>query len=365
MRSTRANIYVENLIENFSNIKKRCKGTAICAAVKADAYGHGAVEVAQILEKEGCSYFGVATTIEAEELIINNIKTPIMLLSLPTPEEIESIVKLNVEPIVTTMEFIKLIEKEANKQKKAINIHLKIDTGMGRIGCLPEEAYPIAKFIKDSKCLNLQGVCTHLSTAELDNQSYTNSQLDKFRKVIQQFKENSIIPNFLHAANSGGMLMNNDSLFNLVRTGINLYGYPPTDKPIYQISLKPVMELMTKVVSLKLLPAGSDISYGRTYTTLKPSLIATIPVGYADGYFRALSNLGKVSINGKLYPIVGNICMDQMMVEVDDSVNLYDDVILIGRGKNEPNAQSIAEKINTISYEILTNIHRVKRYYMN
>lgn len=364
MRSTRANIYIKNLVENYSNIYKNCNGAAICAAVKADAYGHGAIEVARALETEGCNYFGVATIIEAEELIKSDIKSPIILLSLTTPPEIESIIAMNIEPVVTTLDFILLIEKESQKQNRNINLHLKIDTGMGRIGCRPEEAMELAEYIDRSENLKLQGICTHLSTSESENQDYTNSQIKLFKKVIENLGNKGIYPNVIHAANSGGILMNRDSIFNLVRTGISLYGYPPAKKPKYSIKLKPVLELLTKVVSLKTMPKGSDISYGRTYTTSKESLIATLPVGYADGYFRSLSNIGDVYINGKLYPIVGSICMDQMMVEVDSNVRLYDDVILIGIKKNQPNAETLAKKIGTISYEILTNIHRVKRYYI-
>lgn len=365
MRSTRANIYIKNLTDNFSNIKEVYKNVSICAAVKADAYGHGALQVAKALEKKGCNYFAVATVIEGEELISGGITKPVLLLSLTTPEEAKSIVKLGIEPVVATLEFIKILENEAKSQNIILNVHLKVDTGMGRIGCLPERASTLAQYIYKSENLFLQGLCTHLSTSELKDQKYTNMQLKKFKFVVNEIEALGITPKFIHAANSGGMLMNKDSIFNLIRTGINLYGYPPVEEPLIKIKLKPVMELMSKVVSLRELPQGSDISYGRTYTTNKKTLIATIPIGYADGYFRSLSNIGSVSIKGKLYSIVGNICMDQMMIEVDSDVELYDDVVIIGIKQNEPNAKTISQLIGTITYEILTNVHRVKRYYIN
>lgn len=357
MRSSRANIYLQNLIGNFNYINKCSKNALICAAVKSDAYGHGAVKVAKTLKDNGCSYFGVATTLEAEELTNANINN-IIIFSLVTPEEIEKIVKLNIEPVVTRKDYIELFQNEAERVNKVINVHLKVDTGMGRIGCKIEDALYLAKHITKCENLKLKGICTHFSTSDSKDQTYTNQQLDRFEKVLRELKENSIVPELTHAANSGAIENSSRSIFNMVRPGIMLYGYP------YSNNIKPVMELVSKVVDLKVFPKGSPISYGRTYTTTEDEYIATLPIGYADGYFRLLSNAGEVSINSKNYPIVGNICMDQLMVKVDSSVKLYDEAILIGIKDGQPNAESIAAKINTISYEVLTNIHRVKKYYI-
>lgn len=364
MRSTRVDIHLDNLITNFNIIKEKCNNVSICAPVKANAYGHGAVEVSKVLQDAGCDFFGVATIYEAEELIDSGINRPIILFSLPVPSDIKFIVQLNIEPIVTTIEFITLLEKECFLQNKNINVHLKIDTGMGRIGCTPEKALDLGKTIENSKVLNLNGLCTHLSTSEIEDQSYTKFQLNKFRNVLKEFKTNNIKPKYIHAANSGAVLKDSTSLFNMVRTGISLYGYPPTLDIEDNIDYKPVLELQTKIVELKKVPKDTSVSYGRTFITTKESYIATLPIGYADGYFRALSNKGHVYINGKLYPIIGNICMDQMMVEVDEWVKLYDEVVLIGTEPDQPNAKTLADTIGTISYEILTNIHRVKRFYI-
>ncbi|MBN2617354.1 MAG: alanine racemase [Spirochaetales bacterium] len=365
MRSTRAFIDLDRLEENYTNIKESCNNAQICAAIKADAYGHGAIEVAKKLEKLNCTYFGIATTLEAKELIDNSITTPLILLSLPALNEIPFIVKNSIEPVVTTKELIENLNRESKIQNIKTLVHLKIDTGMGRIGCNPNEAVFLAQLINNSSNLILQGVCTHFSTSELINQDYTNSQLNKFKKSLQEIRDANIEPKFIHAANSGAILMNKDAIFNLVRTGINLYGYGPAPNPNFPIELKPIMELKTIVISLKEHLAGSSISYGRTFTTTEKSIIATLPIGYADGYSRALSNLGEVLINGKRYPIVGNICMDQLMVKVDKSVKLYDEVVVLGYKDGAPNAEDIAKKIGTISYEILTSIQRVKRYYIN
>lgn len=354
---------MDNLIANYNIIKEKCNNAAICAPVKADAYGHGAVEVSRTLQNIGCDFFGVATIYEAKELLDAGITKPIILFSLPIPTDIKIIVSLNIEPIVTTFKFIELIEKECKKQNKILNIHLKVDTGMGRIGCRPEIALKLGKRISGSKEINLKGLCTHLSTSEIENQDYTNQQIKQFNSVIREFKDNGMTPEYIHAANSGAVLQNKSSIFNMVRTGITLYGYSPTENYEEHIGYKPVLELKTKVVELKKVPAGTSISYGRTYITKSETYIATLPVGYADGYFRSLSNKGEVLINSKLYPIIGNICMDQMMIEVDEDIKLYDDVILIGVEPGQPNAVTLSDKINTISYDILTNIHRVKRFY--
>lgn len=364
MRSTRANIHIKNLIKNYTVIKNKCGKSYICAAVKADAYGHGALKISKILEEQGCNYFGVATTIEAKELIIGGIKKPIILLSLVTPEETATVVKLGIEPVVTSLDYIKLIEKEAVKQKKNISVHLKIDTGMGRIGCRPQDSLGISQYIKSSKTLKLKGICTHLSTSDSLNQDYTNSQIGIFKEAVNRIKRSGISPELIHCANSGGIILNNDTVFNMVRPGIVLYGYPPSKELNGLLDIKPILELTTSIVDLKKVPKGSSISYGRTYTTEEDQYIATLPIGYADGYSRSLSNCGTVLINNRKYSIVGRVCMDQLMVKVDSTVKLYDKAILIGTEKKQPNAQTIANKTGTICYEVLTNIHRVKKYYI-
>ena len=363
MRSTKAVIHLNNLISNYKLIKKQSKNAAICAVVKSNGYGHGAVQVAKTLEILECNFFGVSTIYEGEELINAGIKKPVIIFSLPTPEEIPYVVKLNLEPLVTTSELINLFNAEAQKKKKIVNIHLKVDTGMGRIGCKPESVLYLANQIKNSTNLNLKGLCTHFSTSEDNNKKYTENQLQIFEEVISELKNNNINPQFIHAANSGAILNHKTSIFNLVRTGISLYGYPPLVNANRINLYKPVMELKSKIVELKEVPKETSISYGRKYITKNNELIATIPIGYADGYFRQLSNKAEVYIKGKRYPVIGNICMDQLMVRVDKNISLYDEVILIGVNKNEPNAEELATYINTISYEILTNIHRVKRFY--
>lgn len=365
MRSTIANIYIKNLISNYTLIKKKCDTALICAAVKANAYGHGAVEVSKVLEKEGCNCFGVATVIEATELKNSGIKKPILLLSLTTPEEIKDIVEIGIEPIVTTSDYIKQLNTQANKKGRIINVHLKVDTGMGRIGCEPNEAIKLSKLIISSSNLKLQGLATHFATADSRDQTFTMNQLDIFKKVINELKEHGINPPLIHAANSGAITVSKNSIFNMVRPGIILYGYPPSPELVGELDLKPILELETKIVNIKKVPKGCSISYGRNYITEADEFIATLPIGYADGFTRSLTNTGEVWISGKLYPVVGNVCMDQIMIRVDKNVKLYDKVTIIGVKPGQPNAESIAKKIGTISYEVLTNIHRVHKYYIN
>lgn len=364
MRCTKALIHSSNLRENYINIKRAANGAKICTCLKANAYGHGLVGIAKLLEELHCDYFGLATTDEVKRVREHNITTPVILFSLITPEEIPQLSEYKIEPMVTRLDFIKQIESDAKKRSTTINLHLKVDTGMGRIGCKPEDAVELAKYISSSPNLHLKGVATHFSTSEVRDQSYTNKQLETFKSVLQALNENSIIPEIIHAANSGALLMNERSIFNMVRTGINLYGYPPTLTPHNSIKLKPVMEIVSKVIELKQVPKGTDISYGRTFTTSSPTYIATIPIGYADGYPRALSNKAKVWIRDKQYPVVGNVCMDQIMVEVDKKISLYDDVVLLGFAEGQPNAEELAGLIGTISYEVLTNIHRIQTYYL-
>lgn len=365
MRSTRINIYLSNLRNNFRVIKKLSNGKKICAAVKADAYGHGALEVSKILEEEGCDYLAVATAPEALELLYGNIHIPILLLTLQTPQELVKLINEKIELVVTTKDYINKISQEAVKKNINIKLHLKVDTGMGRVGCLPEEVLELANYINNTPGVIFQGIATHYSTSDTIDQDYTNIQLETFNKVITELKENNIAPEFIHSSNSGGIITIDEKYTNMVRAGIMLYGYFPSEFCRRNIGLKPVLELESYIVSLKKIKKGSSISYGRTYTTNTDELIGILPIGYADGFSRALSNSGEVIINGKKYPIIGRICMDQLMIKVDSSVSLYDKAILIGIEKNQPTADDLAKKTATISYEILTNLHRLKKYYIN
>lgn len=366
MRSTRINIYLDNIRSNFRNIKQMAKGKMVCAAVKADAYGHGAVKVSKVLEEEGCDYLAVATAPEALELFEAEIKLPILLLTLQTPEELYELIHENIELVVASKDYIDRISELAAKKHITIKLHLKIDTGMGRIGCMPEETLELTKYIKEKENVVLQGVATHFSTADTQDTDYRDLQVKIFKDQVEILEAAGLKPDIIHSCNSGGIIKLNENYTNMVRAGIILYGFPPSNLCKTTYPMKPALELESYIVSLKKLKKGSSISYKRTYKVEKEEeYIAVLTLGYADGYSRILSNLGYVAVNGKKFPIVGKVCMDQIMIKVDETVNLYDRVVLIGFNNGEPTADEIAEKIGTISYEVLTNLHRVKKHYIN
>jgi alanine racemase len=262
--------------------------------------------------------------------------------------------------MVGNRESIDSLASEAAKRRKPVQVHLKVDTGMGRIGCQPDEAPELAERIDSADWLELSGVCTHFPVADTADREFTAWQLDRFRACVDGIRSRGIDPATLHAANSGAILDHPQSAFRMVRPGIMLYGYYPSHEQARNLALKPVMELLSKVVFLKKVPRGTGISYGLTHRVERDTTIATIPAGYADGYNRLLSNRGQVCIRGRRYPIVGRVCMDQTMVDVgpDSEVELYDEVILFGPHPPAPDAEEIAGLMQTIPYEVTCLISR-------
>ena len=366
-RATRAVIHLENLLHNIRILRQSLSSTTkICMAVKADAYGHGAVEVSQVAVDEGVESLGVATVSEGRELRQAGIAVPLLLLSLPVPEEIPDVIAHRMQPLMPGLDFLMRLETEAERQGQTVMAHLKIDTGMGRIGCRSEEALSIAEAVDRSPHVRLAGVCTHLPVSDQDRSSVTERQVKVFRDVTDGIKAKGIDPGIRHAANSGAIVSYPPSHFDMVRPGILLYGYYPSRDQERILAVKPVMELLTKVVFLKRVPAGTRLSYGLTYQTQQESMIATLAVGYADGYSRLLSNRGEVVIRNHRYPLAGRICMDQCLVDLgpDASVKIYDDVILFGPDPGCPDAEDLAALMNTIPYEVTSLIgKRVPRIY--
>lgn len=369
MRATRAVIYLENLKNNIRTIRKHLKpGIKICMAVKADAYGHGAIEVSRVAFEEKVDYLGIATLREGVEIRSTGMPVPVLLLSLPVPEEIPEIVTYNILPIVADKQLIQVVAAEAEKQAKRLAVHLKVDTGMGRIGCHPAETLSLVNLINNCRSLELGGICTHFPGADSSDKQFSLEQVGIFNKVIAQVKEAGINPGLVHAANSGATIELPQSHYNMVRPGIMTYGYYPSEEQERTLPLVPVMEFKTKVVFLKRVAAGTPISYGMTYRTAGETTIATLPVGYADGYNRLLSSNAEVLIHNKRYPVAGRICMDQCMVDLGDApdVKLYDDVTLFGPGKGGIDAEELAGRIGTIPYEITCMVgKRVPRVYVN
>jgi alanine racemase len=368
MRATRAVIHLDNFVKNLEAAAKRAgSGCSVCVAIKADAYGHGAVPIAAAALEAGAACLAVAVASEGAELRQAGIKAPILLLSQALPEEMAELVSLDLTPLTGDREAVEALVSAAKGTGKKLTVHLKVDTGMGRMGCRPEEAAGLASLILSSGVLNLGGMATHLAVSDslaLEDIAYTKAQLARFREAAGSVRDAGMETGMLHAANSGALCFHEDAFFDMVRPGIFLYGYSPARGVAGGLSAVPVMELRTAVVFLKKLRRGEAVSYGRIWTAPEDTFIATLPAGYADGIPRLLSGRHRVYIRGRPYPLVGRVCMDQCMVDLGPETNIrrWDEAVIFGPGAET--AADIAAKTGTIPYEITCNINkRVPRVY--
>lgn len=378
-RPTCAEIDIRALVHNLNEAKRLAGSKSrILAVVKADAYGHGAVKVSEALVKNGVQHLAVALVEEAVELRDAGIKIPIIVLGGIFNEQIPKIAEYNLTPVVYQEGFLKAVAKEAENRSRQINIHIKIDTGMGRIGILPYEAVDFVKKAASQKNIKVEGIMTHFADADLADKEYAKKQMAEFTSIAGKLDKEGIKIPYQHIANSAAIVSFENDRFNMARPGIMLYGYAPFSNPPVPplvkggergFNLIPVMSLKTRILHLKRVTAGAYISYGRTFVAKRDSVIATLPVGYADGYSRALSNKGSVIVKGKKAPIAGRVCMDMTMIDVTDidGVGVNDEAVLIGsHGKEAITADDIAILANTISYEVLCCIgKRVPRVYIN
>lgn len=378
-RCTKAVLYQDNLRYNLKNIKKYIgNNVKMCVAVKADAYGHNAVLTAKIAQECSVEYLAVATVEEGIELRNNGITAKILLLSLCTNEEMTDLIKNKIIPLVYSFEHIGMLKKACTTlQQQKYPVFLAIDTGMGRIGCLPKDAGKEAIYIEENEILKLEGMCTHFSVSDSqkkENIEYTERQFEAFKLAIENVKKSGINPGICSCANSAALLCNPKMHLDMVRPGIITYGYYP-DKDVKEFinsrnidfDIKPVLAFETKVASIRHFNQGKSISYGREWICNDDTDIAVLPVGYADGLLRRFSPGLYVTINGENYPIRGRICMDQCMVDIgknNDKVKLWDKAIIFGPEESGAlnTADTLAEIGNTISYEVLTSLSkRVKR----
>jgi alanine racemase len=353
------NVLIKNIssIYNYVNTKSKAR-INICAVIKSNAYGHGIQIVGKILEDiEYIKLFGVASIEEAIILRKEKVKKPILLLGSIYPfENFIYLFRYNINPTVSSILVLKELDKFAKKIGQKIKFHLKIDTGMGRIGILPER---IEDFINEYKSLSnvvCEGVYTHFSSAKEDKE-YTLYQLKLFNECYKKLLSCGIKPKFVHTANSAASVLYPESYFNIIRPGLIIYGLKPFDKVDKYIDIHPVLSLKSKIVFLKTLPKGKYISYSKTYVTKKKTKVATIPIGYADGLLRKLSNKGKVLIKGKFCKIIGKVTMDMVMVDVSNikDVKVGDEVVLIGKQFDKQIfVEDIADLCETINYEIVT-----------
>ena len=368
MRPTRAIIHTDNFRHNIRLVRNQVgKDKLVCAAIKADAYGHGANELCSVAIEEGVSYFAVATAEEGVSLRKSNLTIQILLLTLTSTEEFPEIISNGIQPFVADRAYIKGLNKEAKNQGREVEVHLHIDSGMGRIGCKPEEAAELAKLIESLDSVQLKGVSTHFACADEPSKSMTNDQINVFKRAVDSIKEIGINPGIVHASNSAAIVDFPDSWMDMVRPGIILYGYYPGHAQERALAVRPVMELRTEVVFIKKVAAGQPLSYGATYITDKETYIATLPIGYGDGYNRLLSSKGVIIINGKQYTVAGRVCMDQLLIDLgpETDVDLYDEAILFGEGPVAQTAEDLADMLDTISYEITCNVNkRVPRVYL-
>ncbi len=356
-------INLNNLLNNIEEIKKKSTSSEIIGVVKANAYGHGAVEISKALLSCNVKKLAVANIVEAIELREHDITAPIMLLGISEEFAIDSLLNYDVEPTVSTLHFAEKLNETAKSRNKNIKIHIALDSGMGRIG-FKNNIKDIEDIISISKLsnLNIDSIFSHFSTADSMDKSYSKKQMDIYNSIINKLKERGLTINKRNLSNSAAIIDIPESHYNYVRPGIIQYGYYPSNEVNKDdINIKPVLTWKTRIVHIKEVDENEYIGYGKTYKTNRKTIVATLPVGYADGYSRGLSNKGKVIINGKLAPIIGNVCMDQFMVDVTDIENVQtgDEVILLGSDGNVKfDADDMADIINTISYEVLCLIGR-------
>ena len=378
MRGTRAVIHLDNLEHNIKEIKKVIGDKVlVCLPVKADAYGHGAVPVAKRAVECGVDFLAVATVDEGIELRAAGIEVPVLLFSIPDDAEMEALVRNNLTPFVSGESFILKLEKAAavfsSAAGKAFPVHLKVETGMGRTDCRPEDALKLASLIVECPSLRLEGVATHFAvsdSADREDVLFTRKQTEIFSGVIEGLRSAGINPGIIHASSSGGVVFHPEAWFSMVRPGILAYGYPPSKDAGGKLDLKPVMELQSEVVFVKDCEKGTSISYGRTWTSPRDCKIATVCIGYADGIRRDLAPGLSVEIGGMSCPVRGRICMDQLMVEVPSDLpgnagpSPGDTAVIFGPPPCLYSAADLAETAGTIPYEITCGIGpRVPRIY--
>ncbi|MFA5883534.1 MAG: alanine racemase [Acidimicrobiia bacterium] len=345
--------------DNVRGLAALAAPAGVLATVKADAYGHGAVPVARAALAAGATWLGVAFVEEGVELRDAGIDAPVLLLSEPPPAAAATVVARRLTPFVYTAAGIDALAAAAGEAGTRLAVHLKVDTGMHRVGCPADDAVGLAERIAGHDTLVLEGLATHLAVADEAGHAYTDAQLATFDAVVAAVTEAVGRPPILHAANSAGALAYPRARFDLVRVGITMYGIAPAPEVAVVVPLHPALSLHARVSFVKNLPAGARVSYGLRYELAQPSRVVTVPVGYADGVPRGLGSTGgAVLVGGRRCPIAGTVTMDQLLVDVGDAdVRVDDEVVLLGtQGDEAIDAQEWAERLDTIPYEVVTRL---------
>ncbi len=381
MRATRAEVDLSAIYTNTKQvISKVGQKVRVLGVVKANAYGHGLVQVAKTLIKSGATYFGVALAEEGVALR-QYVDLPILVFSPPTDENLESYVRFDLDATINSMETVYALDAFASGVGKKARVQLKVDTGMGRLGFFPRNAVEAFRAIRNLKAVTLVGVYSHFATSDESNKEFAKRQLGSFKNVVAAMKdlgamgpvegqnENAAGSPIFHMANSGAILDLPGSYFDMVRPGIMTYGYYPSLETSQSVQVRPAFALRSNIVQVKTFQPGTSVSYGRKYFTKKSERIAVVPIGYADGYTRLLTGRTSVLIRGRKFPVVGTVTMDHIMVGLADDfeIQVGDEVTLLGRnGDLEISAWDLASQIGTIPYEILCMISgRVPRVYLN
>lgn len=368
VRPTRVEVDLQILADNFKSIKSHVGNSKVMPVLKANAYGHGLVRIAQLYEELKADYLGVAVVEEGILLREMGIKIPILVLGGVWGNQIPLFLKHNLSITASSIDKLKQIDDTAAHLKIKAVVHLKIDTGMERIGVHYYNAEKFLQVAHTFKNINVEGIYSHFATAETEDLAFAKLQLERFNEVLEYYSKHSIQPPIRHISNSGAILQIHEANLDMVRPGIMLFGVYPSKNIKKTVAVKPALTWKSLVVYFKVIKAGNAVGYGLTWKADHNIRAVTIPVGYGDGYFRSMSHKAKVLLNGKLYPVVGNISMDQIVVNIEnDSAYNSDEVILLGSdGNNSITTEDLAEWAGTIPYEILTNINtRVPRIYLD
>jgi alanine racemase len=353
-----------NLVGNYLEIKRLSSGTKVCAVVKADAYGHGALAVAKALEKVGVDFLAVAFLEEALALREAGIRTSILVLGTTDPGNAGIIVEKGISQTVYTEELAEALSGAACRLGTEAKIHVKIDTGMHRQGIGYEEAGRFARVLAGFNGLSLEGAYSHFTESDSPDKSFSLLQIERFKEALDAMKDAGERPRIAHIANSAAILDLPEARFDMVRPGIILYGLSPGGEEDLPGEFKPVMSLRSRIVNLRIVPKGDGLSYGRVFTAARDTRVGLLQVGYADGYCRAFSNRAEVLIRGNRAPVLGRVCMDQTMVDLTDipEARLGDEVILFGAP--DLRVGELSRIADTIDYEITCGISpRVPRIY--
>jgi alanine racemase len=356
-----ADISLDAIDGNVRAVAEVVRPADVCAVVKANGYGHGADDAARAALRGGATRLGVALAEEGVALRKAGIDAPVLLLSQPSAAAMADVVRYDLTPTIYASRAISALAAAAKRRSVTVPVHVKVDTGMHRVGAEPDAAVALAVQIAQTPGLELEGFYTHLAVSEeLSRTGVTEAALDRFDAAVEKLSAQGVTPRLLHAANSGGALGHPRSRYDMVRVGIAMYGYAPGPDLVGRAALTPALELRARVTHVQHLAAGEGISYGLRYTTARPTVIATLPLGYADGVSRALSGAHAcVLVGGKRCPIAGNITMDQLMVDCgpESTVELGDEVVLLGsQGDETITAEDWAQRLGTIHYEVLCGI---------